>query len=186
MFLIGWETNLHSTGSNLLPYRNMVQFAVSSGCHEVGFKRTNWGEMKLYGQTEESKKIPQDKDLMGLLEKYAKMKKVELAGITLRLRLRVLPRPPAPAGTRPRSRTNRKRCSFSSCYFYKIKSPPEGWTFYFVELAGIEPASEDLRCMLLQAYSAYLILSSSTPPTGSSLDQLKSCFARAVLSTDAR
>jgi len=55
-----------------------------------------------------------------------------------------------------------------------------------VELAGIEPASEDLRYMLLQAYSVFLILSSSTPPTGSSLDQPKSCFAHAVLSTGAR
>lgn len=70
-------------------------------------------------------------------------------------------------------------------YCPKKKLPQRG-SFNLVELAGIEPASEDLRYMLLQAYSVYLFLFSSTPPAGSSLNQLKSCFAHAVLNTGAR
>jgi len=54
---------LHSTGSDLVQFRNTVQFAVPSGCHETTFKRTNWGEMKVYGRTEKS---------VNLLKKFKK------------------------------------------------------------------------------------------------------------------
>src|SRR5262249_35961850 len=45
---------LHSTGSDLVAYRNAVQFAVPSGCPEIKSKRTKIGEVKLYGQNEKS------------------------------------------------------------------------------------------------------------------------------------
>lgn len=45
---------LHSTGSDLIPFRNAVQFAVPAGCPEVTSKRTKWGEMTCYGQNEKA------------------------------------------------------------------------------------------------------------------------------------
>ena len=43
---------LHSTGSDLVPFRNAVQFTVPSECPEVTPKRTKWGEVRVYGQSE--------------------------------------------------------------------------------------------------------------------------------------
>ena len=51
---------LHSTGSDLSPFRNLVQFAVPSGCPEVTTKRTKWGETKVYGQNEKIEKMLED------------------------------------------------------------------------------------------------------------------------------
>ncbi len=43
---------VHSTGVDLVPERNRVQFAVPYRCPDVTTKRTKWGEVRLIGQNE--------------------------------------------------------------------------------------------------------------------------------------
>lgn len=54
---------LHSTGSDLSPFRNLVQFAVPYGCPEVTTKQTNWGEVRLYGRNEKLEKGLEDQEI---------------------------------------------------------------------------------------------------------------------------
>ncbi len=67
---------LHSTGSDLMPYRNSVQFLVPSQCHEASKKRTNWDKMDFDGQSEKYSNLLENNDLQyfqGAWLKRAKM-----------------------------------------------------------------------------------------------------------------
>jgi len=72
---------LHSTGSDLLPYRNAVQFGVPWECRGSVTKRTKWGETRLYEQSEENLNLLESQELESLLGKTQKSKMVEAPGI---------------------------------------------------------------------------------------------------------
>lgn len=54
---------LHSTGSDLSPFRNLVQFSVPSGCPDTTIRRTNWGEVRVHGQNEKTRQMLEDQEL---------------------------------------------------------------------------------------------------------------------------
>lgn len=76
---------LHSTGTDLQPIRNAVEFAVPKWCPKSEIVRTKWGEVRLHALIEEFPEGMKKPDLMSFLTKSGKSKKVEVAGIELRL-----------------------------------------------------------------------------------------------------
>lgn len=64
---------LHSTGSDLNPYRNLVQFSVPSRCPEPTFIRTKQDETEPNGHSEMSRNQ--------VVKDYQVIKKMEAGGI---------------------------------------------------------------------------------------------------------
>lgn len=72
---------LHSTGSDLLPYRNVVQFGVPVECRGSAVERTKWDEISLYRQNEKEQNLFKYSDVIAFLGKLKMYRNMEAPGI---------------------------------------------------------------------------------------------------------